>query len=260
MSAHEGATIRSRVFGGAAFVAAVVLVSSTARGQSFGVQDQVLRMVASDFQGEDYVEGWIGPDGYLYGTDGVDTRVATSLILPDGAVITRLCVATRDSNVGPPLLFYAWIRADKLVPGGEAPASKLLKLVDSADHSGYGSSCSTVDPPITIRDRIDVDDDGTLDAAAYRVGVFIADPGTDISLAFAAVEITWHRQVSPPPASPTFADVPETDGAWPQIEALAASGITAGCGGDKFCPDATLTRRQMAVFLAKALGLHWGNP
>ena len=50
------------------------------------------------------------------------------------------------------------------------------------------------------------------------------------------------------------------DSAWPHIEALASSGITVGCGAGVFCPDATLTRRQMAVFLAKALGLDWRNP
>ena len=67
----------------------------------------------------------------------------------------------------------------------------------------------------------------------------------------------WQRQVSTPPGSPTFNDVPASDGAYPFIEALAASGITAGCGGGNFCPDTPLTRRQMAVFLAKALGLYW---
>jgi hypothetical protein len=41
------------------------------------------------------------------------------------------------------------------------------------------------------------------------------------------------------------------------VEALAASGITAGCGNGNFCPDAPLTRGQIAVFLSKALGLHW---
>ena len=242
----------------APLVLAILLRALAAAAQSYGDHDQVLRIPAADFQGEDYVEAWIGPDGYAYGGDGVDTRVAAGLFLPDGAVITRLCFATRDSNVGPPLLFYAWIRADKLVPGGEEPKSKLLALVDSADHSGYGSSCLG-DLEITIRDRTYVDDDQVLDATAYRIGVYIADPGTDISLAFASVDVTWHREVSPPPSAPTFADVPPDDGAWPQIEALAASGITAGCGGGAFCPDARLTRRQMAVFLAKALGLHWGS-
>jgi len=41
------------------------------------------------------------------------------------------------------------------------------------------------------------------------------------------------------------------------IEALVASGITAGCGGGNFCPNNTLTRAELAVFLSKALGLHW---
>ena len=75
---------------------------------------------------------------------------------------------------------------------------------------------------------------------------------------FAWVEIHWHRTVSPPPASPSFTDVPTTDLGYQYIEALKASGITGGCGnGTTFCPDASLTRRQMAIFLAKALGLHW---
>jgi hypothetical protein len=53
--------------------------------------------------------------------------------------------------------------------------------------------------------------------------------------------------------------VPPSDPAFQYIEALFASGITAGCAGGNYCPDAPLTRRQMAVFLAKALGLQWTN-
>jgi hypothetical protein len=45
------------------------------------------------------------------------------------------------------------------------------------------------------------------------------------------------------------------------IEALFESGITSGCqeAGKRlaFCPDRTVTRGEMAVFLAKALGLSW---
>src|SRR4029077_8810177 len=60
------------------------------------------------------------------------------------------------------------------------------------------------------------------------------------------------------PDTPSFTDVPTTDFGYQYIEALKASGITGGCGnGTTFCPDANLTRRQMAVFLAKALRLHW---
>ncbi len=52
-----------------------------------------------------------------------------------------------------------------------------------------------------------------------------------------------------------FNDVPGSDFGYQYIEALAESGITGGCGGGNFCPDNPVTRRQMAIFLAKALGL-----
>jgi len=41
------------------------------------------------------------------------------------------------------------------------------------------------------------------------------------------------------------------------IEKLAAAGITRGCNppaNDRFCPDARVTREQMAAFLVRALG------
>ncbi len=39
------------------------------------------------------------------------------------------------------------------------------------------------------------------------------------------------------------------------INRLAASGITRGCTATSFCPDATITRGQMAAFLSRALSL-----
>lgn len=39
------------------------------------------------------------------------------------------------------------------------------------------------------------------------------------------------------------------------IEWLAATGVTSGCGDDRFCPDDAVTREQMAAFLVRALGL-----
>ncbi len=71
------------------------------------------------------------------------------------------------------------------------------------------------------------------------------------------IYLYYKLQVSPAPATATFNDVPVGAFAFQHIEALAASGITAGCGGNNFCPNDYLTRAQMAVFLAKALGLHW---
>ena len=74
---------------------------------------------------------------------------------------------------------------------------------------------------------------------------------------FGWVEVWWKRSVSPAPAVATFNDVPTNHPFFQFIEALAAAGITGGCGNGNYCPDNNLTRGQMAVFLAKALGLHW---
>jgi hypothetical protein len=64
-------------------------------------------------------------------------------------------------------------------------------------------------------------------------------------------------QVSPAPAVATFGDVPTSSPQFQFVEALVAAGITAGCGGGNYCPNNPVTRGQMAVFLAKALGLQW---
>ena len=74
---------------------------------------------------------------------------------------------------------------------------------------------------------------------------------------FNVAVIAYRLQVSPAPASATFGDVPTSHPLFQYVEALAAAGITGGCGRGNFCPDAPLTRGQMAVFLAKALGLQW---
>lgn len=85
------------------------------------------------------------------------------------------------------------------------------------------------------------------------VGLTATDAGTN----FRSVRLIHRRQVSPGPAVATFTDVPTGHGFFKFVEALYAAGITAGCGGGNFCPDGPLTRGQMAVFLATALGLHW---
>jgi ELWxxDGT repeat protein len=51
----------------------------------------------------------------------------------------------------------------------------------------------------------------------------------------------------------TFEDAPTTYWAWHSIEAVAAAGITLGCGEGLFCAERTLTRAEMGVFLGRAL-------
>jgi S-layer family protein len=49
----------------------------------------------------------------------------------------------------------------------------------------------------------------------------------------------------------TFADVPREDPFCPWIEELARRQVVAGCGPGTFCPDAPVSREQMAVFVLK---------
>ncbi|MCY3539383.1 MAG: S-layer homology domain-containing protein [bacterium] len=58
-----------------------------------------------------------------------------------------------------------------------------------------------------------------------------------------------------PPYDPSFEDVPEGHRFAEVIYAIAAAGITKGCTTTTFCPDALLTRGQMAAFLARSLDL-----
>jgi hypothetical protein len=62
---------------------------------------------------------------------------------------------------------------------------------------------------------------------------------------------------TPPACVGMFNDVPCTSTFARWIEAMAAEGITAGCGNGNFCPTEPVRREQMAVFLLK--GEHGSN-
>ena len=55
----------------------------------------------------------------------------------------------------------------------------------------------------------------------------------------------------PPTCTGLYTDVPCPSPFADWIERLATEGVTTGCGGGNYCPGATVTRAQMAVFLFK---------
>jgi len=234
----------------AIFLAAFSLAASITRAQSYGDQDQVLTVGAAAFRSLDGFETAIDAVGYLR-HDGEDVFLAP-LQLPEGALLESFCLYSDDGDPDPSRVVQSHIVAIKQVPPGETPALKVIGEQVFSSSFGYGVVCGNI--LATLRGRIDVDGDGAGDPVAYYVHVQF--PGGAIPLGVGGVRITWRRQVSAPTGQ-TFADVPASDPAFGYVEALAASGITAGCSGGNYCPDAKLTRRQMAVFLAKALGLHW---
>jgi hypothetical protein len=91
--------------------------------------------------------------------------------------------------------------------------------------------------------------------ANYTVVINIPNPTS--ALAFSGVDLWTKRQVSTGPATATFADVPTSSPYFKFVEALSAAGIVTGCGSGNYCPSGTVTRGQMAVFLASSLGMHW---
>jgi hypothetical protein len=63
-------------------------------------------------------------------------------------------------------------------------------------------------------------------SATYLISVT-----TDQDVPFDSVRVYYHLQVSPAPATATFGDVPTEHPFFQFVQALVASGITAGCGG-----------------------------
>lgn len=113
--------------------------------------------------------------------------------------------------------------------------------------------------PVPVQSVRTVVGDGSLGPCGGLVGVILGSPALSAPApAFTPpFRVVDALAVSQAPATPTFNDVPTSHPFFQFIEALKASGITGGCQASPplYCPDAPLTRGQMAVFLAKALGL-----
>jgi hypothetical protein len=77
-------------------------------------------------------------------------------------------------------------------------------------------------------------------------------PGRSLTRAEAAAFLARALELSPGPAGRFVDDDGSTHEA--DIERLAASGITRGCGPVTFCPEQPLRRDEMAAFLHRALG------
>ena len=214
----------------------------------FGTQDYTITVLS----GTQFIGAW---EGGRYSCSSIDTATLSlftqecfaggvdhyyaSLNLPAGAVIDRIGVNTATTADGA-LSFALLLRRS-----GDVPS--VLANLSIPSHANFATDYTDGSLGILIPKNAG-------DAYVLRLERPPLGPEPQY---FGFVEIWWRRVVSDPPATPTFADVPTSHLFYQFIEALAASGITAGCAGGNFCPDNPLTRGQMAVFLSKALGLHW---
>jgi S-layer homology domain len=178
--------------------------------------------------------------------------------VPNGADLEQISFYVRDDDAGANLNFggrlcRTWVDA---IDGGDIDGDCPFLV------STFGAPGQTViggDPDLQVRYQYDVDGDGVEEVVSYILWAAFPDV-TSGDIRLHAARLLYRRQVSPAPAVATFSDVPTSHPFFQFIEALSVSGITAGCGTGIYCPDAPLTRGQMAVFLAKALGLHWPAP
>ena len=80
-------------------------------------------------------------------------------------------------------------------------------------------------------------------------------PVTRAQMAVFLLRAIYGANYVPPAPSGSFADVDLSYWAAAWIEQLAAEGISVGCGSGNFCPDDTVNRAQMAVFMVRAFNL-----
>lgn len=171
--------------------------------------------------------------GNNYGSVGIPVH------LPTGALMTEVIVNYYDTATAEPIVELLEVSPTGLVSS--------LSLVNFPVFSGGDN---TVTQPLNHE---------VANINSYSLLVRLNIESESAYNALYSVSLGYRLQVSPPPATPTFGDVPTGHPFFQFIEALAASGITGGCGSGNYCPDNPVTRGQMAVFIAKALGLHFPN-
>lgn len=181
-------------------------------------------------------------DAYYIGGDPV---ASVQVHMPSGSSFKGVRWWGYDNNAAD-LQFYV-IRTCLPVSGGGLPGSLVLATATSSGTPGDDSAFINIPGVETVDNQ----------ACTYWIRTVWNASSTQLQLY--KVRAQWERQVSPAPAVATFGDVPTDHPYFQFVEALSASYITAGCDAAPplYCPDAPLTRGQMAVFLSKALGLHW---
>ena len=197
-----------------------------------------------------------GYDCFPCSEDIFNTNPATEnfaeaqLDIPNGAVLEFLRTWWDDTNVTHDVTFFLFETCQPSTGPG-VPVQTQIISVSSTGSAGAGSTGAGLGN-ITANS-----DDCTYRVRARFGNGNLIGPG-DNTLAINKARVRWRRQVTPAPATATFTDVPTGHPLFRFVEALVSSGITGGCGGGNYCPDAPLTRGQMAVFLSVALGLNWG--
>ena len=249
------------------FSLAVPSAHAQNRPEHFGGVEGTMTIPAAFFAGLP-APGANGFSSYAYpGFPGGGVSGQTPLQLPNGSEITQLCFVAYDDSwhAASSLTLVAW---EYPRIGTTTPTSRQTLATATSGYGempGMSTFCAPLAAPIRVKSFGDLNANGVPGWTGYSLwgSMFYGPMGgmtpTFGSVSFGAAIVVWRRAVSPAPALARFTDVPTTHPQFRFVEALVASGIANGCTADRFCPDVALTRSQMALFLAAALGLHFPN-
>ena len=170
---------------------------------------------------------------------GSDTFWDAPVYLPSGALVKDFRLYAADTDAALDIALFVF---ETCVLEGGGTSTRTTIATAATTGTGNQAPVASVTPNLTVNNR----------TCSYTARVRF-DGTTTHTLQ--KVRVRWARQVSPAPGVATFSDVPTTHPFFRFVEAMRASGITAGCGPGLYCPDTPLTRGQMAVFLSIGLGL-----
>ena len=215
--------------------------------KTFGTsQDSLQRLGAQDFAPATSTQGYDFTDGSTsfrrYSTSGTGAFIAHPK-LPSGALILGVEFDVCDIDPGTDLYVIVLTTNDE---GGD------LQVIGNPVITDGTPGCDPLFVDTSAANLV-------VDNSANQILLDIVLQSGTSSHSFAGATVFYRLQVSPAPAVASFNDVPVSHPFFQYIEALKNSGITGGCQTvpPLYCPDAFVTRGQMAVFLAKALGLQF---
>jgi hypothetical protein len=215
--------------------------AQSASHPEFGTASESILLIGEDaFQLVSDTEGPFAETLASRTCSGTDCIFIATPTLPSGALLTGLELEACDTDATNQFAFALFQFSEPVQPG--TVASTIFQSGAAAT-----PGCGLYSIPLSR----------TVSNSAEKLLIDVNVGPGDVS--FSSVRLHYMLQVSPAPGTATFGDVPTDHPFFQFVEALAASGITAGCGNGNYCPDTPLTRGQMAVFLSKALGLHFPN-
>ena len=206
-----------------------------------------------------------GPDGAIAGVQTDQGKFYAHSIIDATEYGDVLGLLPDSYMIGRQIQDVTWIAVVKYYPDG-VPDELIIKAAPPEYEQDVVKfrSIVTVDP---VFGDVPVDhwaaawieqlaDDGITGGCSAEPLLYCPEkPVTRSQMAVFLERVLHGRNYVPPPATGMFNDVSLDHWAAPWVEALANDGITGGCSSSPplYCPDALVSRAEMAVFIERVI-------